>query len=396
MITNNVLQDVLTIARQRSAELVATRRHIHKHPELSFQEFETAAFVRSKLEEFDIPYAVCSPTGTIATIGFGTRCVGLRADIDALPISEATGLDCASVHDGKMHACGHDAHTAMLLGAAKILKEREASLPGIVKLFFQPGEEKSPGGAKVMIEHGALEAPTPEVMFAQHCDPEGVVGEIALVDGPVMAANDELFWTVSGVSSHAAQPHKGSDTIPASAALIQAVQTLVSREKDPFAPGVISITTINGGTATNVVPDMVKLSGTMRSMSEEWRAYIHKRLQEVTAGIASTYGVSIELEFVHGYPVLSNDRQVTDFTREIATTIVGERAVKAFEPKMWAEDFAFFAQQVPSCYWMLGVRPPSQSQMFGLHHPEFSPSEDALPIGTAMLVASAMTWLSST
>lgn len=391
-----MFQELLVQAKQHAEFIVGHRRHIHKHPELSFQEFETAAYIRQQLEKLNIPYEVCTPTGTIATIGFGNRCVGLRADIDALPIVEDTGLEFSSVHNGAMHACGHDAHSAMLLGAAKILKEREASLPGIVKLLFQPGEEKSPGGANLMIEAGALNEPTPEVMFAQHCDPEGTVGEIAVNQGPVMAANDEVFWTITGVSSHAAQPHKGSDTIPAAAGLIQAVQNLVSREKDPFAPGVISITTVHGGSATNVVPDEVKLSGTMRSMDESWRAYIHKRLQEVTNGIAAAYGVSISLDFVYGYPVLTNDADATAFIKNVAKEVVGADNLHEFEPKMWAEDFAFFAQKVPSCYWMLGVKEPGQATMHGLHHPCFVPSEDALPIGSAMLATSAMSWLAST
>ncbi len=374
-------------------ELTQTRRHIHQHPELSFQEYKTSAFIKDRLTQLGIPFRSVANTGVIATIGSGTPCVGLRADIDALPIRETTSLAFASTTDGVMHACGHDMHTTMLLGAARLLKENEGRLNGTVVLVFQPGEEKNPGGASLILEEGALDNPRPDVMFGQHVDPDATVGSLSFVSGPMMASADELTWTIRGIGAHAAQPHKGRDPLFAASGLVHHLQGVMSRMRNPLEPSVLTVTSIHGGSAFNVIPDEVQMLGTLRSFDQAWREKAWDILTQQTSEYCSLHGCSGQLDIGKGYPSLSNDDQTTAFARAIATEIVGPNRVLTFEPKMWAEDFAYYAQQIPSCFWMLGVRPPNLATMPGLHHPEFSPDESALVIGTRMLATVAMAYL---
>jgi amidohydrolase len=256
------------------------RRTIHRNPELSFQEFETSNFIKQKLGEWGIEHREIGGTGVVAHIGNGDNCVALRADIDALPIHEETGLEYSSQNPGVMHACGHDMHTTMLLGAAYRLKQIENELKGVVKLIFQPGEEKLPGGAKLLIENGVLENPRPGAIFGQHINPGESVGKISLAPGYVMASADELYITVKGKGSHAAQPHIGNDAILAASHLVQYYQTMVSKMKNPLDSGVISITAVNGGSANNIFPSEVKMLGTMRAFNQDWRNYIHEIIEE--------------------------------------------------------------------------------------------------------------------
>lgn len=373
--------------------IVRHRRTIHAHPELSFQEYQTSAYIKSVLEGLRIPHRSIATTGVVAHIGKGSRCVALRADIDALPISEETGLDFASVNAGVMHACGHDSHTAMLLGAAQILKSQEESLGGVVKLIFQPGEEKSPGGASLMMKEGVFDDPTPEAIFGQHVNPDAPVGIAEFVSGPMMASADELYWTLRGFGAHAAQPHKGKDPIIAAAELIMHLQTLISRQRNPLDAGVISITSVHGGSATNIIPDVVELKGTLRSFSEEWRWWALKAIEEHSKTLCSLHGVECSFEAVIGYPPLINNEATTSFAREQAIELLGAERVRDFEPKMWAEDFSFYAQKIPATFWMLGVRPPELERMPGLHNARFTPDESAFKYGTAMLVNAALRWL---
>lgn len=373
--------------------MVETRRHLHRHPELSFKEFETSAYVSEQLRNLGIDHHVVATTGIVAHIGRGERCVALRADIDALPMDEETGLPYASENPGVMHACGHDTHTTMLLAAARALKERENELGGVVKLLFQPGEEKSPGGASLMIADGALDNPTPQVIFGQHINPDAPVGEVSFVAGPMMASADELYWTVRGFGAHAAQPHKGRDPILAATGLVHHLQSLVTKRRNPLHPGVMTVTSIHGGTATNIIPDMVEMKGTLRSFDPAWREEAWAYLTEQTQAYCALHGCEGSLEIVKGYPPVVNDAEAVRFAREVAQAILDPERVTDFEPKMWAEDFSFYGERVPACFWMLGGRPVSMDVMPGLHNPKFAPDEEAMITGAALLAESAVQFL---
>lgn len=370
-----------------------TRRHIHQNPELSFKEFETAKFIRKKLDELNIPWKECSGTGTIGLIGNGERCIALRADIDALPILEETGLPFKSNTQNVMHACGHDMHTAMLLSAAEILKNNESQINGTIKLIFQLGEEQLPGGASLMIADGALENPKVEAIFGQHIYPGDEVGTISLKEGPVMGSADEIHITIRGKSTHAAQPHLGSDPILASAQLIVYYQTLMTKFKDPTKAGVLTIAAIKGGFATNVIPDEVKIMGTLRSFDNQWREEIHKVLEEKTNLLVSSYDCSAELEIRKGYPSVINDNKLHQIALKNANEIVTPENVIDFEAKMWGEDFSYYGRVIPAYFWFLGVRPKNQSTMPALHNSKLNPEEDAMKYGIEMLISNALSYL---
>lgn len=364
--------------------LVDTRRHLHRHPELSFQEFETSAFIKQRLTELDIPWRAVAGTGVVAHIGAGSHCVALRADIDALPMTEETGLDYASERAGVMHACGHDMHTTMLLAAAQILKEDEHNLDGTVKLLFQPGEELTPGGASMMIADGALQDPVPAMVFGQHVYPDAPIGELGFVAGPMMAAADELYWTITGFGAHAAQPHQGRDPIMAATGLVHHLQTLITKRRNPLDAGVITVTSIHGGTATNIIPDVVEMKGTLRSFNQQWREEAWAFIEEQSVAYARLHGCEARVDIRKGYPPLVNDERAVAFAQDVAVSL-GLSALP-FEPKMWAEDFAFYTQVAPSCFWTLGVRPDGVERMPGLHNPRFSPAEEAMITGATMMV----------
>jgi amidohydrolase len=373
--------------------MVETRRHIHRNPELSFQEHETCAFICRELTSMGIEHKVVATTGVVAHIGSGDRCVALRADIDALPILEETNLDYASTNPGVMHACGHDTHTTMLLAAARILKQRESELKGIVKLVFQPGEEKTPGGASIMIAEGALNDPKPEIIFGQHIYPDAPCGQVQFVAGPTLASCDELFWTIRGYGAHAAQPHKGKDPILAATGLVQHLQALVTKHRNPLIAGLLNVTSIHGGTATNIIPDVVEMKGTLRSFDNTWREFAWQYLEEQTAAYCALHGCQGEIAIVKGYPPLINDHNAVGFARSVAESVVGAEMVTDFEPKMWAEDFAYYSQIMPACFWMLGGRPHDLDSMPGLHNAKFAPDEQAMITGTSLLVESAISYL---
>ncbi|MFP4368662.1 MAG: M20 family metallopeptidase [Candidatus Kapaibacterium sp.] len=383
--------------KQKSEELITEitdyRRLIHSNPELSFEEHKTTAFIKEKLDEAGIKNISVTETGLVGIIGKEGPCVALRADIDALPIKENTGLEFASINDGVMHACGHDMHTAMLLGASKILKSIEDEIPGTVKLIFQPGEEKIPGGASIMIEKGVLEDPAPEVVFGQHINPGAQSGTLSFVSGPAMASADEIYLTIKARGSHAAQPHIGSDAILTASTIINHLQTLITKFRNPLQPGVISITSIHGGSAPNIYPDEVKLMGTMRAFNQEWRENLHSLIKQNIAHICDMYNTQFELEIRKGYPALINNENTTDFIKDIAEKAFGSESVEDFEPKMWAEDFAYFAQIVPSTFWFLGVRPAGRDEMPPLHNSRLDPDEKAMTKGMALPAIAAYNYL---
>jgi len=383
----------LSLSESLFPQAVDIRRHLHRHPELSFQEFETSAFIRKQLTEMGVEHRVVAGTGIVAHIGSGNRCVALRADIDALPITEETGLPYSSERPGVMHACGHDTHTTMLLSAARMLKQNESSLNGIVKLLFQPGEEKVPGGANIMIAEGALEGPKPDIIFGQHINPEVPFGEVSFVSGPILASADELYWTIRGFAAHAAQPHKGKDPILAAAGLIQHLQSLITKRRNPLDPGVLTIASIHGGTATNIIPDIVEMKGTLRAFDNAWREQAWEYLEQQTRDYCALHGCEGTIDIVKGYPPLINNDEATRFARNVAESMFGSDKVSDFEPKMWAEDFAFYSQHMPACFWMLGGLPDGRDHMPGLHNPKFAPEERAMIYGAAMLAGVAFDYL---
>lgn len=371
------------------------RRHIHSYPELSFNEFETAKYIRSKLDELQIEWKECSGTGTIALIGNGERCVALRADIDALPIFEETDLPFKSKYNNVMHACGHDMHTAMLLTAAEILKRNENKLNGQVKLLFQLGEEQLPGGASLMIKDGCLENPKVDAIFGQHIYPGEEVGTISLKEGPVMGSADEIYITITGKSTHAAQPHLGADPILAAAQLIVYYQTLITKFKDPTKAGVLTLSSINGGFATNVIPDKVEIKGTLRAFDNDWREEIHNIMHEKTQLITQSYNCEVDLEIRKGYPAVINDKSLHSLSIDTANSIFENNNILEFEPKMWGEDFAYYGRVIPAYFWFLGVRPKDLASMPALHNSKLNPDETAMKFGIQMLVKSAINFLNS-
>lgn len=380
------MNQTFELTEQLFPEMVQTRRHIHQNPELSFEEYKTHAFICERLSKLGIEYKTVATTGVVAHIGKGNHCVALRADIDALPILEETGLEYSSTTPGVMHACGHDTHTTMLLTAAEILKLQESELPGVVKLLFQPGEEKVPGGATMLIAEGALENPKPSFVFGQHINPAMPAGALSFVSGPMLASADELYITIRGFGAHAAQPHLGKDPIMAASALILHLQQLITKHRNPLNPAVITITSIHGGSATNIIPDVVELKGTLRSFDETWRRTAWSFIEEQTMAFCALYGCEAKVTISKGYPPLINNAEATTLAREVATTVFGSELVSDFEPKMWAEDFAYYTQIIPSCFWMLGGKPQGMESMPGLHNAKFAPEESAMKYGATMLV----------
>lgn len=380
-------------ARERFEWIRAHRRWLHAHPELSFCEYATRDYIARTLEDIGLTPHIVAETGVVAVVGNGQRCVALRADIDALPITEQTGLPFASQCKGIMHACGHDCHAAMLVGAAALLHEHRQQLKGRVLLIFQPGEEKSPGGATHIIASGIFDEYQPEAIFGQHVYPDAPTGIIELASGPIMASADELYWTLQGRGSHAAQPHKGANPIRAAAELIVHLESIIQRARNPLAPALLAVTAIEGGTATNIIPDCVRMKGTLRSFDNQWRHQMWNRLIAQSRLLCSIHDVECDLEIAEGYPPLVNNDSATAHVWNVAQALVGCSNVRQFEPKLWAEDFAFYAQHIPAAFWMLGCRPPHRDTMPGLHSPQFAPDENALPIGAAMLAAVADAWL---
>lgn len=387
------MKEILVSVDKLFNKTLEYRRHIHANPELSFKEFETAKYIRAKLDDLNIEWKACSVTGTVATIGKGDRCVALRADIDALPIFEETNLPFKSKFDNVMHACGHDMHTAMLLTAAEILKNNEDSLNGVVKLIFQLGEEQLPGGASLMIKDGALENPKVDAIFGQHIYPGEETGKISLKEGPVMGSADEIYITIEGKSTHAAQPHLGSDPILAAAQTIVYYQTLMTKYKDPTKAGVLTLASIHGGFTTNVIPDKVEIKGTLRAFDNDWREEIHKVLIEKTNLISQSYDCKATLEIRKGYPSVINDKELHSLVENTANQIFNSNDILDFEPKMWGEDFSYYGREIPAYFWFIGVRPKNKSSMPALHNSKLDPEEEAMKYGISMLVNSAINYL---
>ncbi len=386
-------EKIKSLAREYAPEFIAVRQHLHAHPELSYKEFETSKFVQSKLESFGIPFEIKAATGVIGLIKGKNpekRIVALRADMDALPINEENDITYKSVNAGIMHACGHDVHTTCLLGAAKILNELKDEWEGTVKLIFQPGEEKNPGGASLLIKENVLENPKPSCIFGLHVHPGLQVGKMSFRAGKVMASADELYITIKGKGGHAASPHLCIDPILIASHLIISLQQIVSRNNNPHNPTVLSITSFKGGETTNVIPNEVKLKGTFRAMDEEWRFKAHELIRKLSTDLVRSMGGEIDLLIDVGYPSVYNNEALNEIAKEKAESFIGKQNVEETEKRMGAEDFGYYSQQIPGCFFRLGVMNEAKGITAGVHTPTFNIDENAIEIGMGM-----MAWLGS-
>lgn len=390
-------EQVWELARSVHAYGNEVRRHIHRYPELSFEEHETHKYLAAELQKLGHSFRSHLGGGTgLHVVIEGKQpgpVVALRADIDALPIQEETGLPFASERPGIMHACGHDVHTAVLLATAKALQSIKDDLPGTVVLIFQPGEERNPGGASLMIRDGVLDRPKVDAIFGLHVDPYLQVGRMAFAPGPVMAAPDELRVTVTGRGGHGAWPHRTVDPIVTAAQVITSLQQIVARNVDPIRPAVLTVGLIQGGTAHNVIPDEVSFVGTVRTMHEEVRRLMPERLETVIRGVCAAAGATYRMEYEHGYPVLVNDPEATEIGRRAAIAVLGEENVGAMEPSMGGEDFAYYLERVPGTFARLGVRSPDNLAPHGLHTSRLMIDESSIAVGVAYYIQVVQSFL---
>ena len=387
-----VASEILSAAKSIEPWVVEIRRRLHQTPELLYDLHETTQIVQTELDKLGVEYeSNVAQTGVIATIGSGDDgCVALRADMDALPITEEADVDFKSATPGKMHACGHDCHTSMLLGAARILKEREAELKGTVKLFFQPAEEGGAGALR-MCEAGAMVSPAVEKVFAVHVWPQLPSGQLTGRPGPFLAATNSFKINVNGQGGHAAMPHLTVDPVATAAKIVLEAQTLISREQDPLETGVISFTTIHGGSVYNVIPESVELAGTIRSLTSTRKDHLKQRLVEIAEGIASVNRCTADISFPGtDYPATSNDPELWSEVFSMGESIVGDGNFLICDPVMGGEDFAFYGDHAPTCFVAVGCRNEDLGCTFGLHHPRFKADESVFHIGTALHVAFAL------
>jgi amidohydrolase len=378
------------LSKELYPEIQKWRRHIHANPELAFNEIETAAFVSSLLTKYNIPHQTgVAKTGVVGLIkgkNADKKCIALRADMDALPIQEANDHSYTSKNKGIMHACGHDFHTASLLGAAVVLNQLKDEFEGTVKLIFQPSEEKMPGGASIMIQEGVLENPKVDAIIAQHASPELPTHIVGFCEGKFMASADEIYLTVKGKGGHAAFPHLVVDTVLISAQILVNLQQVISRKKSPFEPAVLSFGKIEGLGATNIIPSEVNIAGTLRAMNEEFRMEAISWIKKIATETAQSFGGECLVDIELGYPCLVNDSNITQFLFQKAAKFLESNNVKVIAPRMGAEDFAYYSQKVPAFFYRLGTG-GSEATKHGLHTPNFDVDEAALETA-----AGFMTW----
>lgn len=390
-------EKIKAISNDIFPRLVNLRRDFHQYPELGFKEFKTSHRVTKELEKLGIRVKRGIATTGVAgvlNVKKKAKTVALRADMDALPIQEQTDFAYKSKNKGVMHACGHDAHMACVIGAAIILSELKGELNGNVKFIFQPSEESPPGGAKPMIQAGVLKNPAVSCIFGLHCDSSIPVGKIGVKEGPFMAQADSFNITIKGVGGHGARPHDGIDAILVAAQAIQALQTIASRKIDPVQPVVISVGKIEGGTKRNIICDKVTLEGTARSLNKEVARRIPVLLKNIISGVVRSAGASFELSYSLGYPVLINNPQATDLARATIANMFGRQAIfEIKKPLMGAEDFAYYLEKVPGTFLRLGIKNPKKNAIYPWHHPKFTVDENAIKIGASVLAGVAFDFL---
>ncbi|MBD0276683.1 MAG: amidohydrolase [Flavisolibacter sp.] len=376
------------LAKQYADEFIQIRHHLHAHPELSYQEYETSRFIQQKLQEYAIPFEVKAGTGVVGLLegkNQDKRVIALRGDMDALPIKEENDVPYKSRKEGLMHACGHDVHTTCLLGAAKILSETKDAWEGTIKLIFQPGEEKNPGGASLLIKEGVLENPKPQCIFALHVNPQLEVGNLSFRGGQVMASADEIYITIRSKGGHAAAPHLTADTILIASHLVVSLQQIISRNNNPFTPSVLSITSFQGGYTTNVIPTEVKLMGTFRSMNEEWRYKAHNLIRKQAKEVVQAMGAEADVHIDVGYPSVYNNESLNTQARQQAEEYMGKDKIHETEMRMGAEDFGFYSQQIPGCFFRLGTGNKERGITAGVHTPYFNIDDRAIEIGMGIM-----------
>jgi len=388
---SDIKASIQQLAATYAHDIVSVRRHLHTNPELSFQEHNTAQFIKEQIQEYGLDPSSMADTGVVVLISGKNpdkKTVALRGDIDALPILEQNDVPYKSQNDGVMHACGHDVHTASLLGTARILAELRDQFEGTVKLIFQPGEELIPGGASIMIKEGVLQNPAPAAIFGQHVFPHLPAGKVGVRSGMYMASADELYITVKGKGGHGAMPEINIDPVLISAHLIVALQQIVSRAASPKIPTVLSFGKIIANGATNIIPNEVKIEGTFRTMNEEWRAQAHEKMKKMAELLAESMGGTCEFEIRRGYPYLENNPELTQRMQIAAQDYLGAENVVDLDLWMAAEDFAYYTQQVDACFYRLGTRNESRGITSSVHTPTFDVDEDALVTGMGL-----MAWL---
>jgi amidohydrolase len=385
----DLINQIKKLSKELAPEITQIRRHLHMHPELSYLEKETSEYISQILDKAGIVYRKgIVKTGILAKISGqleGKKVVALRAELDALPIEEMNDIAYKSVNQGIMHACGHDAHSASLIGTAMILDKLKHRFGGTIILVFQPGEEKAPGGAKLMLDQGIFNDVKPDLILAQHAMPSMASGTAGFCQGTYMASSDELYITIKGRGGHAAMPHQITDTVLAASQIIVALQQIVSRNADPFSPTVLSFGKIRADGAVNVIPSEVFLEGTFRTMNDRWKKEAHRQMKKIAQSIATGMGATCEFNIVEGYPVLYNDPGITALSKEHACKFLGDKKVLNLEPRMTAEDFAFFAQQIPATFYRLGVSNAKKGISADLHSPFFDIDEEALETGMGLM-----------
>jgi hippurate hydrolase len=382
-----IQETIKSLASSYFEEYRSIRQHLHANPELSFKEFETSKFVQTQLTSLGIPYTILGETGVIGILkgNPSNRVIALRADMDALPIHEENKVSYASTKDGVMHACGHDVHTTCLLGAARILNELKDQWDGTIKLIFQPGEEKNPGGASILIKEGVLKNPIPQKIYGQHVHPQLEVGRMNFASGKVMASADEIYITIKGKGGHAAKPNLTADTILTASQIVNALQQVISRNNNPLSPSVLSICSIQGGFTTNVIPSEVKMMGTFRAMDEKWRFEAHDRIRTIVESTAKANGAEVDLEISIGYPSVINDEETTALGKSLAIDLIGSENVGVAEISLGAEDFGYYTQEIPGCFYRLGTGNIKKGITSGVHTPTFDIDEEAIKMGISMM-----------
>ena len=374
-------------------KIIEYRRHLHTNPELSFKEYETQKYIIDVLSKLEIVCENIGNTGVVAHIGdvkkYSDNCIAFRTDMDALPILEDSDISFCSINKGIMHACGHDLHIAMLLGAAEIFQKNIYKYKGCIKLIFQPAEEVFPGGAKIMIEAGCLKNPTPKMIFAQHIDPDNEVGNFSAAINKAMASTCEFKITIKGKGTHASTPYKGIDPVLVASNIINFAQAFQIRNNNPAEPIVLSICAVNGGIVNNAFPDKVEMLGTLRSFDEEQRNNLLAKFTDKVGLLCDVYDAKCEFQINLGYPPVVNDKKGFNLVKESVDELFGKNSFNICSPKMWAEDFSYYANEIPSCLFFTGINKTGCKEIYPLHSNKLNPSEDALIMGTAVMVSIA-------